>query len=184
MSLELSIKVCVETGCTSLQITDDTNVYSVGNTGGWGSPNIEGSDVVSAELLITQPSGDVVTEDVTAQIPSTVTGDIIFTSVDAYSKDGIYKINYVVTTNSTSYQYTLNKLLLCNTRCCIDKMWVNLMEKICDSCDYEKELKNVLLAEALLGGLKAQGACINTSYIENTLERLEQLCEINDCNCE
>lgn len=183
MALSLEIKVCAATGCESIKITDITNVYSVSNTTGWGTPNIDGSDVTGATLEITNPIGESTTVDVVSEIPNTFTGELEFNEIALYSEDGIYKVKYIIETATETYQTTKSVLLLCKTRCCIDKMWVNLMEKICDTCNYKAEFDNALLAEALYHGLKTQGACINSSFINSTLERLEQLCQINDCNC-
>jgi hypothetical protein len=45
MALELKLKYAITTDRTKLVVADDTGVYSVNNTGGWGTPNINRNSI-------------------------------------------------------------------------------------------------------------------------------------------
>lgn len=95
MALEPKIKVCLEDSCGKLKVTDVTGTYDANdNTGGWGSPNISGSDVDLAELQVTFPDGTDKTYDLTSEVPSSVSGDFTYNKIERDWPDGKYCFTY------------------------------------------------------------------------------------------
>lgn len=95
MAISPQIEVCLSDDCTKLEVTDTTGVYDANdNTGGWGSPNISGSDVDTAEIIINDPDGNKTTKDVTSQVPNSVSGDFTYDPIEGTYPDGKYCIKY------------------------------------------------------------------------------------------
>lgn len=95
MGLKPTISACLEDNCKKLTVTDTTGVYdSSDNTGGWGSPNISGSDVDTAEITVEFPDGSTNTVDVTGQVPDTVSGEFEYDPIQDSYPDGKYCIKY------------------------------------------------------------------------------------------
>jgi hypothetical protein len=186
MALIPNISACLKNKCSDISITDTTGVYNVtDNPGGYGTPNDEGSEVISAILDITLPDGSVVTEDVTSQIPDTVTGDIEFNdiSIPNYT-DGVISILYTVNAASGTYTYTYTALFTCKARACVDNMWADVACRTCSgSCDLADIIDDANLAEGLLRGLESGAVCCDNACITKILNSITRLCNWNDCNC-
>ena len=185
MALSPIITAVVSNDQTVLTVTDTTGVYdATTNTGGWETPNISGSDVTAATLDIEFKGTTVQTVNVLSQIPATVTGEIEFNAITINSyADGIGKITYTLTTATQTFTYELQVLFLQSVSCCVEKYWQAVIDPCACECDAETLLYNANLAEGLLQGLRNAGACLNTTTVEKTLERLAVLCNYNDCNC-
>lgn len=96
MALDPKISVCLQNDCTELVPTDVTGTYDANdNPGGWGSPNISGSDVDTAELIVTRPDGSENTYDLTSEVPNSFSGDYEYNPItDSPWNDGKYCIVY------------------------------------------------------------------------------------------
>lgn len=187
MPLNPTFSMCVVDNCGEIQFTDTTGVYhAVNNTGGWGAPNMQGNGVVTAVITFQNVTTGAALQsyNVLSQIPATVTGDIVFTGTTYAATDGIYEVTYTLT-GTDNVSKTLNILVLCNTRCCIDKMWKLLPGylKTKDSEFIKSFIDQTLLAEGIYNGIRAAGGCLNEDAVEDALERLEQLCNFENCNC-
>lgn len=69
MALELKISACFKEKCTKLEVSDITGSYNGStNPTGWGGSNLHLSNVDTATLTITPPSGSAVNYDVTAAV--------------------------------------------------------------------------------------------------------------------
>ncbi len=189
--MQLDIDTCQNSDCSSLNITDQTGVYSSGNSGGYGSPNFAISDAVGAHLYVTDPSGVQTTINCYPTFPDD-TGASTFTITNTdlgntgSMADGIYVIKYQVdflnfNSQVVSYNVVKTILLSCSTKCCIDKMIAKIPESDC-SCE-DKQLKNALLAFGLYQALINAGKCGSVSAVSNLLSRLTKLCSSANCGC-
>jgi hypothetical protein len=182
MALSPVLDVCFET-CSLIKFVDVTGVYSVGNTHGWGSPNIAGSAVTAATILITDEDGETVFEyDVLDQIPDTLTGDLVYTSYEYSLPDGEFNVLYTITTASSIYTYTSTLLNTCNFECCIDSLIATIPAKICTNrCDTDY-IDEVLTIEGLFYGYMCAAMCEKTTIRAEIEKRLERFCDFQ-CNC-
>ena len=97
MALKPKIKVCLDDNCDKLRVTDTTGVYDdPDNKEGWGSPNISGSDVDTAEIIVVKPDGSSTTHDVTSQVPDSISGNFQYNPIQGTYPDGKYCIKYHV----------------------------------------------------------------------------------------
>ena len=186
MALSPVITATLNNNGQTMTVVEATGVYdATTNTGGWETPNIAGSDVVTATITITYADGSTQVEDVTAQIPATVTGTFTFTDITLSGyQDGITVIRYEIETVTTTYAYDLTLLFSCNVRACIDKMWADVACQTCSgSCDVGSLIDDANLAEALYNAMGSAGACGNSAYVNKILESLMNLCNWENCNC-
>ncbi len=185
MAISPTLSVCFKENNTLLQITDTTGAYSAGNTGGYGSPNDASTAITAATILITFPDATTQTVDVTTEInASTVLGDYIFTDVTPTSTaDGIYTFLYTIVSPAGTVTSTLHKLFVGKVRCCLDKLWKEVPDKLCSECETDAFVDRVLFAEGLYNSLLAMGGCYQLTSITKVLTKLQSLCDFEDCNC-
>jgi hypothetical protein len=185
MAISPSLSVCFKENNTLLQITDTTGAYSAGNTGGYGSPNDASTDITSATILITFPDDSTQTVDVTSQISAgVVVGNYVFTDVTPDSTaDGVYSFLYTIVSPAGTVTTTIFKLFLGKVRCCVDKLWAQVPDKLCSECETEAFVDRVLFAEGLYKTLLSLGACYNLAGISKVLTKLQNVCDFEDCNC-
>lgn len=106
MALELKLKQ-VYNSYTNFVFSDNTGIYSSSNIGGWGSPNINISNVRKARIRISYGGTILKDVDVTSIFQSATSNDsLIFTIPYSDSndviKDGVYTIEYLVSTLSNA----------------------------------------------------------------------------------
>lgn len=185
MAISPKISVCFKENSTLLQITDTTGIYSAGNTGGYGSSNDESSDITSATILITFPNASTQTVDVTSEInASNVVGNYVFSDITPNSNtDGVYTFLYTIVSPSGTVHYTMYKLFLGKVRCCLDKLWKQVPDKMCEECETNSFINRVLTAEGYYKSLLAMGGCYQLASITKVLTQLQTLCDFEDCNC-
>lgn len=123
--MALSPRFTITFGCNYADFTfeETTGVYdATTNTIGYGTPNIETSDVDSTELVIENLLTEI-TFDTISTISASSTGteyefDLTDLTVDGvqqytdYINDGVYEFTYNVIDGSTTYTYTVRKLIL------------------------------------------------------------------------
>ena len=131
--LTLKYDLCVINGCTQLQFSENTGIYTLANPGGWGTPNIEIDNVVTATLLIKGPDGVEYTIDLTiGNLPSNIVGfsyniPLVSMGSPITITDGQWYFVYtVIDDNDVEYSTTVNKYFTCNTKCCISNMLANV----------------------------------------------------------
>ncbi len=187
----LDFNACQSSDCSSINLTEQTGIYSSDNSGGYGFPNFVTTDATAASIIVTLPSG---TQSPVINVFSTFpdsTGDITKTitasdlGLTGALLDGIYVINYIVvfTIGGTPYVHSTVKtfFLSCSIKCCIDKMIAKIPIGNCDCND--KALKNALLAYGLYQSLLANGKCGNVNNVNTLLLRLNKLCSATSCGC-
>lgn len=190
MAISPTISVCFIENNTLLQITDTTGAYSLGNTGGYGTPNDASTDITSAIITIgsLSTSGKTTildTVDVTSQInEGIVVGDYVFTNITPSSTaDGMYSFIYTVISPAGTVSTTINKLFIGKVRCCVDKLWKVVPTKMCSECETDAYLDRVLTAEGYYRSLLAMGGCHQLDSITKVLTQLQAICSFEDCNC-
>ena len=186
MALVPKINFCLKNTCSVISISDVTGIYHVSNNPtGWGSPNAQGADVLTATITITNPDGIEQIVDVSSQIPDPVTGDFTFEDITLSDyKDGVTSLNYTIITSTDTYRAYAETLLICNTRACVEKMWATVACKSCaGNCDLSSLIDDANLAEGLLNGLNSSASCCNKDCVNRVLEAIEQLCAFENCNC-
>jgi len=185
MAISPKLSVCYKENNTLLQITDTTGGYSSGNTGGYGTPNDDSGTVTSAIITITFPDAQVQTVDVTTQVNATsIIGDYVFTDVTPLTTiDGVYTFKYEIISPSGTVTTTSFQLMLGKVRCCLDKLWVQVPDKLSDICEENSFVERVRFAEGLYRSLLSMGGCYQLTSITKILTQLQNLCSFENCNC-
>ncbi len=191
MALQLSANICQSVDCKSLQFTETTRAYdATTNPTGWGTPNIDLSDAVTATLTVTSedmPEDSVF--DLLAEGFPTDDEDLIFTMSNEDLNfglantitDGSYNFLYEVTTDSQSYSVSVDVLIYCNVKCAVYNMLANLQVK-CHDCHVE-DVKEALLAWTYLQSLIHAALCGDKSRFEKILKILNKITINQDCGC-
>lgn len=193
-SLTLNISACVENKCQVLVVRDITGVYDVtDNPGGWqNAATVLSASVTAAVLNITLPDGTAMDEiDVIDSLADPITGEFDLYEVELPAQqDGKYIIEYTVTAGGSSKTKRISIYSLCNSRCCVDKMWskyANNIDATSDGCGCSPKTTltkdRALLAETIMKAINSSAMCNNESARDALLAKLERLCEIEDCDC-
>jgi hypothetical protein len=186
MALENSIGACL-TGCGSVPIKDVTGLYNpVNNLVGWGFPNLEREDVVSATLTLTftNSKGTVTTEtiDVTTEVQDSLLADIELTTYEV-SQDGILDIRYVIEgPEDAEYETETSIGIFCNVECCVDKLALKAAKTACNPCEKGRYPTTFDVATTLLSALPKISVCLNRTDYFSVLKQLERICG-SDCGC-
>ncbi len=178
------LEICMRGKCGEIHVTETRGAYHVtNNPTGWGTPNIQGSDVDEATLTILYPDGSETDHDLLSQIPSTVSGDIVFDEIEGDYEDGIYTFTFTLIAGSTTVTKVVKKLFLCNAQCCVDKMWAKIPVYIYTK--NEKFLANYIdqvhYVQGLINGAHGAGGCLNTTAVNAIIEKIERICDFNTC---
>ena len=197
MALKPKISLSIPgTCCDKIKICEETNIYSTANTGGWGAPNEETSDVASAYVYVYDSAGTnlletyIIKDGVTDLYPSvTPPAFIAFNGATWGQGDGIYKVVYQVTNTAlpTPAVYTNDDqyiLTMCSLENCMEK----IVGKLVTECDEDKleEYKNILdQLEILKYGIKTAFACNNFTRATTLLTNANTICStFSGCDCD
>lgn len=197
MALIPSISICKSSDCKSLSLNETTGAYTLINLGGYGTPNVDLSDIISAVLTINIPgsSTPIVIDLFSITPPDNFPSDdpttptFIIDSVvlglgpAGVLSDGLYTFQYDVTDNTNvTYTYSTTFLMTCTIECCVAKLLAEVAKCGCDCDDDAKE--DALFAYTLLVALKSSLSCDNnTTKTNNILSSLQRICKFKDCNC-
>lgn len=186
-----TIEVCLKKNCTTLVVTDNTDVYdNPNNLTGWeDASTLLAADVTALSIKVEQAASTLTTENVLAQLPGTVTGDITFNDIVLSSLvDGEFIVTYTVTDASTTYTAILTKFHACSVRCCIDKKWAAVANYEASTgnkgCGCAEDLEtDALHLEGLYASMMNAAASGNTTTRDILLTKLQRLCSMDDCEC-
>ena len=121
MALILDFEICQKSNCKDLSFSEKTGLYnSTYNTGGYESPNISASSVITAILTITSPTNVIYTIDLFINgFPTANTNSEYILSLipNTVISDGQWKFVYTITTSSQTYSKTAYKYFTCNYEC-------------------------------------------------------------------
>jgi len=194
MALQLSANVCQSADCKTLQFSETTREYNaLTNITGWGTPNIDIGDVITATLSI---SGDNITTPIVFDLLTegfpTIDENVIFeiANIDLLFgesspiQDGFYTFLYEITTSTESYNVSVDKLLYCVIECRVNSMLANLQisDPDCHNCKNEKT-KQALLAWTYLQSLKLAARCGDRTRFLKILKILNKITINQDCGC-
>jgi len=188
MALQLNFSACVINGCTQIQFKETTGYYSAANTGGWGTPNSELTDVLTATLSVT-PYGSTTTYVIdllaTTLFPtdnSSFTYDIPLSDIGSPTSivDGQWLFVYTVDDGTTVYTKSIYKYFFCNTECCVTDMLAAL-DLSCDCCKETSDYKNYILAWTQLQSLKKAAACGDSDNFTAIKKIIDKLCLNSGC---
>jgi len=187
MALQLNFSTCVINGCTQIRFSETTGVYSSANLGGWGTPNIELSDAVTATLAVT-PYGSTTTYTIdllaTTLFPTDHTSfeyDIPLSDIGdpASIDDGQWLFVYTVTDATDTYTKSMYKYFYCNTECCVTSMLPDV--ETCDCCKETTNYKNYILTWSQLQSLKKASACGDSTNFTAIKKIIDKLCLNSGC---
>ncbi len=188
MALLPKISLTLENKCDKVDICEKTGIYSVGNTGGWGAPNIETGVVTAATVTVLDTTGTSTLQTFNI-LPTYTTGIqppyLAFDGASWSQGDGAYKVVYSVVgpgpvTYTNNEQYVL---FCCNLQNCIDKLIGKLVEE-CDAIKLEKYKTTLDQLEVLKYGVKTAFACGNFARVTALLTNAATICTtFSGCDC-
>lgn len=188
MALETSIDICVKNACTTIVFKETTGQYNLTtNPTGYGSPNPTTASVTSAILSVISPDNVTYTIDLldTGNFPSSNTDyEYEIPLVDLGNRtnieDGYWQFVYTIVTGD-EYIATKTAIFHCNTKCCVDKMLLNI-DTDCDCNELnDKKIKNYTKAKAFYDALKHYAYCGNLNKFNNIKLIIDKLCKNINC---
>jgi len=191
MALALAFNIDLSSDGAILTIIDKTGAYSGLNVGGFGTPNPEISDALTATVKIAKRNADGTfgtdtTIDAYSTLPSNSAGEFDITATDGVTAatypDGIYRFIYTVTgvsggtafsTSTTRYETLRNSIAVC-----YQEKAATLADCSCSCNDIEDSFKCFSLYMRLL---KSAECCGNLNDIQKYLDKLTSMCDSNSC---
>jgi hypothetical protein len=191
MALELKICAVPSADCSAFNLYEETGVYAVDNTGGYGTPNPDTTDALTAVIDISQRNEDgsyttPVTIDVFPTLPNVSNTPFLVTALAAgYGTafpDGVYKITYTVTgqVGMTPFTATVTSYFAftCGIDCCFKKKAAKLANCNCGCGDLEVQLNEIAVQMQILEYEKGQN---NLDAIQKSIKYITNLCD--NCGC-
>lgn len=183
----LNLSVCTKDNCKVLSVTDTTGGYSASNTGGWGTPNDDRTDVTASSIVITDSTGATVhTEDITSQTdPVDWYANFTYEDISLTLSDGLYTATYSVTTATGTTETSVRFYVYCSIRCCIHKrLHAAVVAYGNDPCKYADKLNFANYLWALLKDFEDAVRGCNFNKATTAFNKLTALCATEeDCNC-
>ena len=202
MALVPKINICVNTKCASIDVYEETSPYhSTTNLEGWKNSSVSGiawidtSEITAADLKIYDYTGVTLQTTVTLKSGSVDVytgvegapqpGRFLAASAVAFTYgDGVYKLTYTVTGNSTTFtnipQY---ELVTCSICSCIDGLKAKLVTG-CDGLTLADTKEKIDQLQLILYGIETAFSCADfvtaTSLIASAKTICDNLC---DCGC-
>lgn len=180
----LNFEICQESNCKDITFSEITGLYnSTYNLGGYESPNVSTSSVLTAILTIVSPSNIIYTINLFTQgFPTAnINSSYLISLIPNISlDDGQWKFTYTITTSDNTYSKTIYKYLYCNSQCCVNQMLANIKISNCDCCD-DLDSNNYLKASQMLDSLKKVAKCGDLTNFTNISKILNKLCKNINC---
>lgn len=192
MALIPNINLCLQSGCTDLIIRETTGIYDVTtNEGGYGSPNIETTDVISAILVVIAPDNTEYTIDL-LELDSFPKDNVDYEYTIPLSyignresiEDGYWQFTYTVTTSGSEYSVSKSYFFYCNAKCCVSKMLsaitISNIDNINDTVN-NKKIEKYTRVKTLLESIKGAANCGNETQFNKILTLITKYCRNTDC---
>lgn len=192
--MSLIPKFTIGNGCNfdSLTHTQTTGVYNADtNAGGYGSPNIETSDVDSTTLSITNLFTEITFDDITTITASsteveteialdelTVDGAVVYTTT---LEDGIYEFIFSVLSGDSTYTYTVRKLYLPELWSLLANASLKISGGSCSCRD--KFISKWLIGFARLTALEGTSICGDITQFQNQYDFVYNYLSNLKCGC-
>lgn len=175
MSLQLKFNARISCCKQNQLFVTDTTYKHNDNNNGWGCPNIEINDVVEAKIIVNEDSE----YDILSQLQNQIVIDNEFT-YDAINltnyEDGVFKIQYFVRTSTQTFSNTIYIISLCNSRKCIDNLFVNAIKNH-NKCCKEDPFKQAQFAENIYNSIISAGACYDIDVLNKLIAELKIICK-------
>lgn len=180
MALVSTINVCSTNSCSGVKVTDTTGAYDVTtNPTGIGTPNIDSTD---DNFLVTISIDGGTPVDVTSQVPTTITGNFSYDTIDIDLIDGWHTIVYTVTSDTGTSIKTVKIFTYCKIKSCIFNKMIEM--KDLDPCKDSTSLLKYMHLWNLYNGMIYEANGCNANNAAATLTRLQTLCGVTvDCGC-
>jgi hypothetical protein len=170
--------------CNKVTITDTTGIYdSLGNTGGWGSPNLETISVINALVKISHystPGTVLTTYDVTSAVSSYSGSGQVFTIALEQTwtlPDDVYYIKYQVSDGTNTYIGESFQLFICNLYNCKDNLVMKLLDA-CSSLEVTKLKEQVDQMEMFIYGIEQAFEIGDYANVEHIIEAAQKYCQV------
>lgn len=189
MALLPKIKLCLSSNCKTLNFYETTGIYNAStNTGGYGTPNVDTTDIETAILTIISP------DNVSYVLDMFSTGDFPSDNIDfyytidlndlnrTYIEDGFWQFIYTVTTNTTTYTTNTSYYFYCNAECCVSKLLsnINIETNGIDKTNINK-VNIYKEASIFLESLKNAAQCFNQPNFDSINKILLKICKNSSC---
>jgi hypothetical protein len=192
MSLVPKISISTNNKCNAIAITEKTDVFVLGtNEGGWGGPNIDTDDIVSAILEINDLEGNTLeTIDILPAFSFVVTAPtpgafVAYDNIVWENLDGIYELVYTITSQSKDVfvNNITHELILCNLCNCLQALIVKMLDA-CDTKTVQTLKTQVDQIEIFIYGIKSAFSCADYDTASSILEAATTYCKtLSDCSC-
>lgn len=191
--MAVSLAITLSTNdCKNLIFTETTGAYNVTtNPTGWGTPNIPLANATAASIIITTPSGASFTFVITSSgFPTTTITKQYIVNCSSLTMSGglvdgeytvVYNVNYLDGSGEPAiFTTTLRTYIVCNLKCCVDRMLTNINDW---DCDCNKDVKeDYLTAFSIYQQILHSIECGDLTTADNNIKLANRLCKNLDCS--
>jgi hypothetical protein len=73
------------------------------------------------------------------------------------------------------------KIFSCHAECCLDQMMLMLPEKMCDGCNFEDFVFDLMTLQSLIEGAQRSNCCSTKIAANKIFKTITQICSFNNC---
>jgi len=192
MALRPKISLSLGNKCNLVTFREETDPYvALTNETGWGSGNIDASDISSATVEIINLENTIVATYILTGLYSAAVGYPTPSAFNIASDaswtqpDGIYKIKYKIVDVSLNEYFNelTHELFICNLCNCKE----NLVKKLINACDSKTVTKlkeQVDQLEIFIYGIQSAFSCADFDTADAILTAASTYCQtLSDCGC-
>ena len=183
MAFSMNTDLGQANNCSELVIRDNSTDY-------WTNLVIGGDAVTAAVLTIDDVEYDVFTTFSAAAVADDQTlleynfGGDGGIDEDYTVSDGYHQIIYTLTAGETEYEVIKETVFYCQAACCVYQKVQKIYDYYnCDECE-DTFIDDALTAYGLLKSLEYHTMFGDIQKALDTLTVLEQICDLENCNCD
>lgn len=190
MALIPNITVCLKSNCTELEFTETTGIYNAStNVGGYGTPNVNTTDIISANLLVIAPDDTEYNINMTLHdfpnSDNTIEYQLSLVNIGNRDKieDGYWQFVYTLT-DDDEVEYTVTKsyFFYCNAQCCVYTMLSTISVDALSTDELNNsKITNYQRVKTLLDSLKNASNCANETQFNKIKTLILKLCRNSSC---
>lgn len=174
--------------CGKITFTDITGLYNGStNVGGWNDVSTFDNSNITSALIRYRHSSETDWNEInvtTTLSTGNIEGDFLLDTVDIETGDGQYFIEYELGDGVDTIIYETCIYNLCSVRCCVDKLWVEAAKSLDNDCSCSStESNNAKKGESFIQGILKSSASGFYDLSDSLLEKLQRLCNNQNCNC-
>lgn len=193
MALNPKIDLSLSPNGAIVSLYEKTDLYTtLYNTGGWGTPNIDTTDIVDAQVEILDLTSTVLdtfilkstTVNQYALVSSSTPCTFKILETAWSNPDGVYQVVYTVEDSTTTFTNSTQYILCTTTLCsCRDSLIARVLQT-CDAPTLALNKKHLDQIEIFLYGIQCAFACGEYGRATNILEQANIYCQtVSDCGC-